>query len=304
MKASKRRIGIYAPWSAIKIARMKSQLPIRPELREWILSTTRAGHSVETVLKMMQETGYDPRQSRSIVANVLNMPISALDAHTQTPKNQGRRTRHPEAPHISVDGRSIHIGLSMESPALRVLNDFLSGEECDTLIEQATPRLQRAKTVDSVGKQQIDARRTSEGMFFAIGETPLIQRIEQRIATMLSMPVDHGEGLQILHYLPGQQYEPHYDWFNPEQPGYAAITAKGGQRIASLVMYLNTPQAGGGTAFPEVGVTVTALRGAAVYFAYDTGDTASLHAGLPVQKGEKWIATKWLRERPFQKTTR
>ncbi|GLQ91764.1 2OG-Fe(II) oxygenase [Dyella acidisoli] len=283
---------------------MKSQLPIRPELRDWILTTTRAGHSVDTVLKMMQETGYDPRQSRSIVATVLNMPISALDAHSQSPKSQGRRTQHPEAPQMVIDGRTIHVGLSMESPTLRVLNDFLSAEECAALIEQATPRLQRAKTVDSSGKQQIDARRTSEGMFFTVGETPLIKRIEQRIATMLSIPVDHGEGLQVLHYLPDQQYEPHYDWFNPEQPGFAAITAKGGQRIASLVMYLNTPEAGGGTAFPEVGVTVTALLGSAVYFAYDTGDTASLHAGLPVQKGEKWIATKWLRERPFQKASR
>jgi prolyl 4-hydroxylase len=283
---------------------MKSQLPIRPELRDWILSTMRDGHSVETVLKMMQETGYDPRQSRSIVATVLNMPVSALDAHTRPARTQGRRTRHPEAPQVVIGERTIHVGLSMESPALRVLNDFLSTDECATLIEQARPRLQRAKTVDSAGKQQIDARRTSEGMFFTIGETPLIREIEQRIAAMLCIPVDHGEGLQVLHYLPGQQYEPHYDWFNPEQPGFAAITAKGGQRIASLVMYLNTPEAGGGTAFPEVGVTVTALRGSAVYFAYDTGDMASLHAGLPVQKGEKWIATKWLRERPFQKSSR
>jgi prolyl 4-hydroxylase len=288
------------------MAGMKSQLPIRPELREWILSTTRAGHSVDTVLKMMQDTGYDPRQSRGIVAAVLNMPVSALQAHTQAPapKSQGRRARHPEAPQMLVNGHSVQVGLSMESPALRVLNDFLSAEECESLIEQARPRLQRARTVDVAGRQQIDARRTSEGMFFAIGETPLVQRIEQRIASMLSMPVEHGEGLQVLHYLPGQQYEPHYDWFDPNQPGFAAITAKGGQRIASLVMYLNTPEAGGGTAFPHVGLTVTALRGSAVYFAYDTGDEASLHAGLPVQKGEKWIATKWLREHPYQKTKR
>lgn len=285
---------------------MKSRLPIRPELREWILTTTRAGHSVDTVLKMMQETGYDPRQSRSLVASVLNMPLSALDAHAPSPApdRQGRRTRHPEAPQMVVNGHAVHVGLSMESPELRVLNDFLSAEECAALIEQATPRLQRAKTVDHAGKHQIDARRTSEGMFFTIGETPLVQRIEQRIATMLSIPVEHGEGLQILHYRPGQQYEAHYDWFNPDQPGFAAITAKGGQRIASLVMYLNTPEAGGGTAFPQVGLTITALCGAAVYFAYDTGDEASLHAGLPVEKGEKWIATKWLRERPFQKTSR
>jgi len=152
---------------------------------------------------------------------VLNMPISALDAHAQAPaaKNQGRRTRHPEAPQMVVNGHPIHVGLSMESPALRVLNDFLSAEECTALIEQATPRLQRAKTVDQAGKQQIDARRTSEGMFFTVGETPLVQRIEQRIASMLSMPVEHGEGLQILHYRPGQQYEAHYDWFSPTTTG-------------------------------------------------------------------------------------
>lgn len=279
---------------------MKSHLPIRPELREWILTTTRAGHSVEAVLKLMQETGYDPRQSRSIVATVLNMPVSALDAHTQPSRIAGRRTRHPEAPGMTVEGHRIDVSLSVESPALRVLGNVLSSEECAALIEEAKPRLQRAKTVDSSGKQQIDARRTSEGMFFGIGESPLVKRIEKRIAILLGIPIDHGEGLQILHYLPGQQYEPHHDWFDPEQPGFAAITAKGGQRIASLVMYLNTPEGGGGTAFPQIGLTVTALRGSAVYFAYDTGDTASLHAGLPVQKGEKWIATKWLREKPFQ----
>jgi len=65
-------------------------------------------------------------------------------------------------------------------------------------------------------------------------------------------------------------------------------------------MYLNTPEEGGGTGFPAVGLTVTAQRGSAVYFAYETGEQASLHAGLPVTRGEKWIATKWLRERPFR----
>ena len=283
---------------------MKSHSPITPELRDWILSTTHAGHSVDAVLKLMLESGYDARQSRTIVATVLNMPISALDAHTQPVKNQGRRTRHPEPPQAIAEGRTIDISLSVESPALRVLNNLLSQGECEALILEAKPRLQRAKTVDSDGKQQVDARRTSEGMFFGIGETALVKRIEQRIATLLNIPVDHGEGLQVLHYLPGQQYEPHHDWFDPEQPGFAAITAKGGQRIASVVMYLNTPEAGGGTAFPQIGLTVTALRGSAVYFAYDTGDTASLHAGLPVVKGEKWIATKWLRERPFQPPSR
>ncbi|HEV2681692.1 MAG TPA: 2OG-Fe(II) oxygenase [Rhodanobacter sp.] len=279
---------------------MHSRITISPELREWILATARAGHGVPDVLRLMKENGYDPRQSRSIVAEVLKLPLAALHASTAKVTPQGLRAKHPEAPDVIIDGHTIQIPLSVEAPALRVLDGILTEAECSELIELARPRLQRALTVDSDGRNQVDQRRTSEGMFFTLNELPLIGRIEQRLAALLGVPASHGEGLQILHYLPGQEYEPHFDWFDPEQPGYAAITAVGGQRIASVVMYLNTPAQGGGTAFPEIGLTVTARRGSAVYFAYEGGDQSSLHAGLPVLKGEKWIATKWLRERPYK----
>lgn len=279
---------------------MQTRITISPELREWILATTRAGHGVPEVLRLMKENGYDPRQSRSIVAEVLKLPLAALHASTGKQAPPGLRTKHPEAPEVSIDGHTIQIPLSVDVPMLRVLDGMLTAQECADLIELARPRLQRALTVDSDGKHQVDQRRTSEGMFFTLNELPLVGRIEQRLASLLGVPVNHGEGLQILHYLPGQEYEPHYDWFDPEQPGYGAITAVGGQRIASVVMYLNTPAQGGGTAFPEIGLTVTARRGSAVYFAYEGGDRSSLHAGLPVVRGEKWIATKWLRERPYK----
>ncbi|TPG04297.1 2-oxoglutarate-dependent dioxygenase [Rhodanobacter glycinis] len=278
---------------------MHQRITISPELRDWILATTRAGHGVPEILRRLKENGYDPRQSRSIVAEVLKLPLAALHASTGKAPPRGLRTKHPEAPDVCIDGHTIQISLSVETPLLRVLDGMLTGQECDELIELARPRLQRALTVDSDGRHQVDQRRTSEGMFFTLNELPLVGRIEQRLAGLLGVPVNHGEGLQILHYLPGQEYEPHYDWFDPEQAGYDAITAVGGQRIASVVMYLNTPAQGGGTAFPELGLTVTARRGSAVYFAYEGGDRSSLHAGLPVLQGEKWIATKWLRERPY-----
>lgn len=275
---------------------MKRTTSIRPELREWILNTTRAGHSTDEVLRLLKETGYDPRESRSIVATVLKIPLSAL---SPSGKPAGRRPRHPEPPMIELAGRSVRVCVSTETPVVRVLDHLLDDDECDALIELARPRLARALTVDTAGRQQVDQRRTSEGMFFRLGETPLIERIEARLEAMLGVPASHGEGLQLLHYGTGQEYEPHYDWFDPGQPGFEAVTAHGGQRVASVVMYLNTPEAGGGTGFPSAGLTVTALKGSAVYFAYETGDKSSLHAGLPVLKGEKWIATKWLRERPF-----
>ena len=281
---------------------MHPRTTISPELREWILATTRAGHGVPEVLRLLKESGYDPRQSRSMVAEVLKLPLAALAATTSSPVvlPDSLRPTHPEPPEVTVAGHTVHVSLSVEAPALRVLEGLLSESECAELIELARPRLQRARTVDSEGRHQVDQRRTSEGMFFALDELPLVGRIEQRLAALLGMPASHGEGLQILHYLPGQEYEPHFDWFDAQQPGYAAITAAGGQRVASVVMYLNTPAQGGGTAFPALGLTVTARRGSAVYFAYEGGDRSSLHAGLPVLAGEKWIATKWLRERPYR----
>jgi len=271
---------------------------IRSELRQWILDTARAGHGVPEVLKLMQQAGYEARVSRRIIAEVLNLPAEALRSEAARPG--GRRTRHPAGPLAHIDGHEVRIALSIDRPPLRVLENLLAADECDALIAQARPRLQRARTVAVDGSQQVDASRTSAGMFFALGESPLVARIEQRIADLFDLPVEHGEGLQILHYLPGQEYEAHYDWFDPGQPGFAAVTARGGQRVASVVMYLNTPEAGGGTGFPNLGLTVTALRGSAVYFAYEANDGLSLHAGLPVQRGEKWIATKWLRERPIR----
>jgi prolyl 4-hydroxylase len=279
---------------------MQKKTPsISPELREWILATTSSGHGVQEVLRLMKNNGYHPKDSLGIVSEVMKIPLATLRELTARPTPEGFYPRHPEAPQVVVNGHSVGVSLSMESPELRVLENVLTEQECAELIELARPRLDRAQVVDPDGKYIADERRTSAGMFFALHELPLIRVIEQRLADLLGVPVNHGEALQVLHYLPGQEYEPHYDWFDPELPSYEPVTKIGGQRIASVVIYLNTPEKGGGTAFPEVGVTVTARRGSAVYFAYEAGDLNSLHAGLPVIRGEKWIATKWLRQRPY-----
>ncbi len=286
-------------------------MQIQDKLRQWIVTMGRSGHDVPAILDMMQEAGYAPRQSRQILAKVLDRPAIALDVEVEprakskqaSGKKDGLRTRPPEAPGMEVDGRRITVSSSLHAPIVRVLHGVLDADECDALIELARPRLERALTVDASGRQQVDAARTSSGMFFDIAETPLIQAIEHRIAKLVDLPVAHGEALQILHYQPGQQYHPHQDWFDPALPSYAPITRVGGQRIASFIMYLNTPEAGGGTHFPHAGLTVAAHRGSAVYFAYETGDKSALHAGLPVERGEKWIATRWLREKPYHEDT-
>jgi prolyl 4-hydroxylase len=119
---------------------------------------------------------------------------------------------------------------------------------------------------------------------------------------LLQWPLENGEGLQVLRYRPGAEYKPHYDYFDPAQPGTPSILKRGGQRVASLVMYLNTPTRGGATTFPDVNFEVGPVKGNAVFFSYDRPHpmTRSLHGGAPVLEGEKWVATKWLREGRFE----
>jgi len=177
------------------------------------------------------------------------------------------------------------------------------GEECDALREAAGPRLARSETVDNTtGGSEVNEARTSVGMFFGRGESALIGRIEARIARLLNWPIENGEGLQVLHYRPGAEYKPHYDYFDPDQPGTPSILARGGQRLATVVMYLSNPERGGGTVFPDLKLEVAPQKGHAVFFSYPVAHPASqsLHGGAPLLEGEKWVATKWLREGVFR----
>lgn len=208
-----------------------------------------------------------------------------------------------QAPHaITVDGHTVQVLLTLEKPHLVLLGQLLSPEECAALIASARPRMARSLTVQTAtGGEERNPQRTSDGMFFERGETPLVQRIEARIAQLLGWPLENGEGLQVLHYRPGAEYRPHHDYFDPAEPGTPALLQRGGQRVGTLVMYLNTPGYGGETTFPDLGLAVAPQCGNAVFFSYAQPHpgTRTLHGGAPVVTGEKWVATKWLRERRF-----
>jgi prolyl 4-hydroxylase len=201
---------------------------------------------------------------------------------------------------IAAAGRAVQVLMHMRHPRLVVFGDFLSDVECDDLIELARPRMERSTTVDpQTGEGTVTDGRTSRGMFFRrTGEAELIHRIDARAAALLNWPADRGEGLQVLHYGPGAEYRPHHDYFDPVYAGSASHLKRGGQRVGTLLVYLNTPRAGGGTIFPDIDFEVRAVKGQAVFFSYDRPhcDTRTLHGGAPVIHGEKWVATRWLRQ--------
>jgi prolyl 4-hydroxylase len=189
------------------------------------------------------------------------------------------------------------------APELIEFEALLSEAECEALVAEARPRLSRSLTVDvQTGGHEVHADRSSQGMFFTRAENPLIAAIEARIAKLLQWPETHGESLQVLRYPPGAQYLPHYDYFDPAQPGTPSLVKRGGQRVATLIMYLHEPEGGGATVFPDIDLAIAPKRGNAVFFSYasPSASTLTLHGGEPVTVGEKWIATKWLRQSVFE----
>ena len=204
-----------------------------------------------------------------------------------------------------LDGgdRRVQVLLTMAQPRVVVFGGLLSDEECDAMVALARPRLTRSETVQTeTGGSEVNPVRTSSGMFFGREENELCARIEARIARLLDWPLVNGEGLQVLHYLPGAEYKPHHDYFDPAKSGTPSIVVRGGQRVGTVVMYLNAPEKGGGTTFPDVALEVAPIKGNAVFFSYDRPHpiTRTLHGGAPVIAGEKWVATKWLREGRFE----
>ncbi|WP_440107969.1 2OG-Fe(II) oxygenase [Acidovorax sp. BL-A-41-H1] len=289
--------------SSIQANRTTAQ-SVTPELRRWIIEQAQAGFAAPVVLQSMRDAGWD----EDVAAQALEVTLQ--DHLNELAVQQGLPAAVPvpepaldESPALlDADDRQVSVLLAMAQPRIVVLGNLLSDEECEALIAAAEPRMARSLTVATkTGGEEVNDDRTSDGMFFQRGESPLLQRIEQRIAQLLQWPVENGEGLQVLHYRPGAEYKPHYDYFDPAEPGTPTIVKRGGQRVGTLVMYLNTPEKGGGTVFPDVHLEVAPQRGNAVFFSYERAhpSTRTLHGGAPVIAGHKWIATKWLREREF-----
>ena len=187
---------------------------------------------------------------------------------------------------------------------IALLESVLSPTECDELIALARPRLKPSTVVDPyTGEDKIAEHRDSEGMFFELNETPFIARLDRRISELMNCPVENGEGLQVLRYGKLAKNTPHFDFLQPSNQKNRDSLLRSGQRISTLVIYLNTVESGGETVFPKLGLAVSAKQGNAAYFEYGNSlrqvDPKSAHAGAPVYAGEKWAVTKWMRERRF-----
>jgi prolyl 4-hydroxylase len=285
---------------------------------EWLSSKVARGCSPDSMVDAMVQAGFATDAARAAVhktfgqdpANPANPAFAAAAATEAALAKAAPQTYQYDDPPVArgnvirAHDRDVRVLMRCERPQVIVFGDVLSPDECAEMIERSRHRLKRSTTVNpDTGKEDVIRNRTSEGIWYQRGEDAFIERMDRRIASLMNWPVENGEGLQILHYGTTGEYRPHFDYFPPDQPGSAVHTAQGGQRVATLVIYLNDVSDGGETIFPEAGMSVAARQGGAVYFRYMNGqrqlDPLTLHGGAPVLGGDKWIMTKWMRERAY-----
>ena len=280
---------------------------ITPAVQIWLAEQTAAGHNRATLFESLRASGWQASQAAHIMSltpderQAFGVVVQSFQDHPKTEIPKPKLVFND----VQVDGgdKWVRVLQYRTAPELIEFEGLLSDAECETLIAAARPRLSRSLTVDTqTGGQEVHADRSSQGMFFTRAETPVVAAIEERIAKLLQWPVEQGESLQILRYPPSAQYLPHYDYFDPTQPGTPRLLKRGGQRVATLIMYLHEPEGGGATVFPDIDLAIAPKRGNAVFFSYaaPNASTLTLHGGEPVTAGEKWIATKWLRESVFK----
>jgi prolyl 4-hydroxylase len=182
-----------------------------------------------------------------------------------------------------------------QSPDLLLYPGLWSSAESDYVVKAAEPSFKPSFVVDlQTGADVRDPIRTSDGSTFHwLIEDPVIHALNRRLAAASGTRFEQGEPLQILRYLPGQQYRAHLDH----------IPGKDNQRILTALVYLNDRFEGGETRFVRADLQVKGGKGDGIVFRNTLpegrADPASEHAGLPVTRGVKYLASRWICERPL-----
>ena len=191
------------------------------------------------------------------------------------------------------------------SPELRIgiAERFITPTICRWLIDKSRPHLKLAQTDDPMtGTPRYGRNRTNSSAEFAFEDTGFILHlVRARISALTGSPPTAMEGSAVLHYAPGQQFFPHYDFLDTAEPGYARQVALHGQRVLTFLIYLNEDFEGGETDFPKLDWRYKGKTGDALFFwnVLPNGQTDQhmLHAGLPPARGEKFLFSQWVRGR-------
>ena len=245
-------------------------------------------------LQRSAELGYEPAQAQLRLMAELSgprLPAQSWASLRDAIDIDAWRSRPPSET-LSTD------------PAIRIVPGLAPRSICDWLIARVRERLQPALVHNPHTPRLVrnDSRTNSKAGFHLTDADLVFMLMQERLGAAAGVSVRNMESPQVLHYATGQQYTRHYDFMEPNMPGDAVVIGKMGQRIETLLVYLNEGFDGGETDFPTLGIRYKGRAGDALMFsnvdAAGKPDRRMLHAGLPPTAGEKWLFSQWIRDRP------
>lgn len=270
-----------AAWLAHQWRMASTDRTVRADADAWLMYAARLGHPLaQTAMRARMRPA--PTQVRAPLDRINLIPWEIVREKMVLPHLR------PLPPAV----------VELNTPHVRSMRGLLTAEECDYLCAKGADRLEPAR----VGQGTLHEARTNESSTFDLMHSSvLVQSIDSRIAMALDAPPENGERLVLLRYLAGQAYAPHFDWLDPEAKGDAAAIEAGGQRLATLVTYLNADFTGGETHFVRTNAAFRGRKGDALLWSNvlpdGSVDAATEHAGRPPLSGEKYLLSKWMRDR-------
>jgi hypothetical protein len=269
---------------------MKSN-EISQEWVDYIIQCHRSGCDIESTREKLYEVFNEIISDRWIDHVWFNGPIPTIDYNFE----------FSWIPDDLSTVNGVEIEYIHKEPTIALFHNILSEKECDDLVNhyKKNQQIRDAQVYDdTTGESKNSDVRTNKLIGVDYGTNSIITKLEKRISDITRLDVRHGESIQLLFYSVGEKYTPHDDFFRSSKG--SSRTTQYGQRIASIVTYLNDVEEGGETNFPFLDIMVKPKKGMSIYFEY-TDDKANTttqcrHESLPVISGEKWVATKWLRQ--------
>lgn len=185
-------------------------------------------------------------------------------------------------------------------PRIYTISNFLSPLECKSVIARAKTKEMTRGFVSGPGKGVISDARTNDLCWVEHHTDPAFTRIAGRIAGLVGMPLSHAESFQVIRYGVGAEYRSHFDAFDPTSDNGKYNWRYGSQRLITVLGYLNVVKKGGATEFPRLKIKVDPEIGKLLVFHNCLPGTLrrhpeSIHAGCPVEEGEKWAFNLWFR---------
>jgi prolyl 4-hydroxylase len=265
--------------STVAMYALGRELPDQAEAQAWLAAAAAAGHPLAPKLA----------------------PIIFAPPELREVPDQGRLA---DAADLSWVEKPFQRRIECENPRIETMNHFLPLCVCNYVIGMAAPMLARGKVVDDHGGESVGEERSNAVMTFGLADSDfLLELVNLRTAQAAGLPPENAEGLGVLHYLPGESYAPHADYIS-DTPANAAQLASRGQRVRTLLVYLNSDFTGGETSFPKLNLQLKPPAGSALVFQNvddrGQGDLRTLHAGTPPASGEKWLISKWFRSKALR----